>query len=1162
MPTPEQAIAIGAGETEILLEAGAGTGKTGVLVDRYCDAIEIGELEPDRILAFTFTDRAAGQLRDRVRAELERRARVASEEGRSDVAERLLRVVAEFGGAWITTIHGFCRRLLAAHPVAAGIDPSFRVLDAAEAQRVARRAFDTTLAEFLVGDEGEREATVAAYRIEGLRDLAIEVHSELRSRGEADPALPPPPAPDTEGALANLERCAAAASAESGGSAEQRRKMEHALELAAGRAERPPSLDELAPLAFGAKNGPRAECSAALKEAISRTAEREEGERVYLQLAELVRLFDRRFAAAKAERSGLDFEDLQLRAVGLLRDNPAVRSAYTGRFAQLLVDEFQDTNSLQLELVEALRGRETSVFFVGDEFQSIYGFRHADVEVFRGERERLRGAPGGAVLPLAGNFRSRPEVIAAANRLGELLLPGFRQLTVGSAEQGEGAPRGEGPAVELLLTERKGWEELDLDLPVDDRTAPRYVAEARFLAARLRALVDAGVRRGDIVVLLRAFTRVDAHEEALERAGLEPYVIGGRGYWSQQQVGDILCVLGTIANPLDDETLLGALASPACGVSPDALWLLRRASGRHRHLWPAVQRLVGEREPEPAAPEWLEHVSREDRESLVGFCATIGELREAGTRLSLEELIERTVTGTGYDLAVRLRPPSRMRLANLRKLMRMAREFESAEGRDLRGFLEFAAFRGERDDEAVAATAAEDHDGVRVMTIHNAKGLEFPVVAVPDLDRDLLVGGFPPAMRLGRPVDGRAAVGLRLTRFGAPSIPLYEMEELAEERKRLDSEEALRLFYVAATRAKERLILSSVTPRGAGGEVKPGTPVIERIVVGLGIDVERGDTVVALPPPPPREGLEARFAEAKLAVGINSASEESAAQLTRASTVPDAGEPPNEDPPPSPSGPLATPLRPLSYSALAEHGRCGYRFYVERVLGLEPPPEEEERGGGSRGERLGFGNAVHSLLESSARAGWSAPSPERVAAVLAAENLDPMPERVAEVLNLIHGWSASPLCAELAQAGTRVDAELPLLMRLGGTVIRGKIDVMARPADGPPLLIDYKTDRLDGASPAEAAAKYSDQRLLYALAAARATGAERVRVAHVFLEAPHQPEEVELGKAELDEARASLEARVEAIASGHFAVTPNPTWQLCHDCPARRRLCPSPAPQG
>ena len=196
-PTPEQAAAIAVRGEDVLLEAGAGTGKTGVMVERYCRLVCDSGLSPDAVLAFTFTDKAAAELRQRIRAELAQRAERGS--------ERAAGVLAGIGGAWVTTIHGFCNRVLAAHPVAAGVDPGFRVLDAPETARAAREAFDDALVEFLAGGDPAREETVAAFDVEGLRGMIAGVHAELRSRGIAAPQLPAPPRPDPEAAIARAD---------------------------------------------------------------------------------------------------------------------------------------------------------------------------------------------------------------------------------------------------------------------------------------------------------------------------------------------------------------------------------------------------------------------------------------------------------------------------------------------------------------------------------------------------------------------------------------------------------------------------------------------------------------------------------------------------------------------------------------------------------------------------------------------------------------------------------------------------------------------------------------------------------------------------------------------------------------------------------------------
>ncbi len=609
-PTPEQRAAIEARGAEVLVEAGAGTGKTGVIVDRYCRLVCEQAVSPDAILAFTFTDKAAAELRQRIRAEVERRA-----EGGSERARELL---PRLGGSWVTTIHGFCNRLLSAHPVAVGIDPRFRVLDAPEAERAAVEAFDQALEAFLAEGDRARENTAAAFDIAGLRGIVLGVHAELRSRGEDDPRLPEQPEPDVQKALRSAAEIAAETIGELKPGSANQALLERALEVLDG-AQGAPRLGEIAALRTTSKAKPMAAYREAIEAAVSRVAEAGEGGLAYRHVAELLRLFSARFALAKERRAGIDFEDLQLLAVRLL-ERTETGAAYRGRFSHLLVDEFQDTNRLQLRLIEALRGPQAQLMSVGDELQSIYGFRHADLDVFRERRRATEASATAEAIPLSGNFRSRPEVIGAVNAIGQRLLDDYVPLRVGALPE-RPQPPGEGPAVEMLLSGRDGWTEegIELEPTTDARTPANQLAEARFLASRLRELADQGVERGAMVVLLRAFTRLDAHEDSLERAGLRPYVVGGRGYWSQQQVADVCALLATICNPLDDQSLLGALASPACGVAPDTLWLLRAAAGRGRHLWPAVEQAAGLGEDERVDAERLGQIPAAEQVLLRSF---------------------------------------------------------------------------------------------------------------------------------------------------------------------------------------------------------------------------------------------------------------------------------------------------------------------------------------------------------------------------------------------------------------------------------------------------------------------------------------------------------------------------------------------------------------
>jgi ATP-dependent helicase/nuclease subunit A len=1180
-PTPEQAAAIRVSGRDVLLEAGAGTGKTGVMVDRYCRLICDKGVSPDAILAFTFTDKAAAELRQRIRAELSRRAEAGS--------ERAAELLSGIGGAWITTIHGFCNRILAAHPVAAGIDPGFRILDTPEATRAAREAFDDALQDFLVADgpicqlrddkssrrpQGySREELVATFEVEGLRGLVTSVHAELHSRGEARPRLPQPPPCDPAAALEAVALAAEECLAELKKSDPKHELLETALRRmrAPGVA---PDLDELRALRTGSKAKAIMPYREAIEAAISRCAEAGEGGEAYAHLAALLELFADRYEAAKARRAGIDFEDLQILAARLL-ERAEVGESYRGRFSHLLVDEFQDTNRLQLRLIEALRGPRSELVVVGDELQSIYGFRHADLDVFREQRRLIDQRADAELMELSGNFRSRPELIGAVNLFGAALIgDSYRPLRAGTPAPEE-PPPGAGPPVELLLTGRDGWDEegIELQPAIDGRTPLNCLAEARFLAQRLRGLADAGTPRGEMVVLLRAFTHLDAYEDSLERAGLRPYVVGGRGYWSQQQVADVCALLATIANPLDDQALFGALASPACGVAPDTLWLLRAAAGRRRHVWPALEHAVGSGEAELAEPQRLEQIPEPERDLLRAFAATIGSLRERGPRLSLAALIEAATVQTGYDLAVLTRAAGEARFANVRKLMRLAAEFEAREGRDLRGLLDFLAARAETNSEAQAATAAEGHDGVRIMTVHNAKGLEFDVVAVPDLSRSLLAGARPPQLVLGREQPPR--VGMQLRRLGSAGINLYEYGELLEESRRRDAEEGLRLFHVAATRARRRLILSGVVKPEPGRETKPSTPVVERLVEALGVARDT-DADILVPAPEARPGLDAEFAASEIAVRVNLPSPEHAAELSSVRRDAAAERPLGEGPPPLlDRRPPIVPSRPLSYTAISAFEECPYRFYMERVLGLGTRNRDSARVAGStatsavagpegspsaREERSARGAAVHALLEWSQANEWAEPSEDLARRHAVAAGLDLSADEARSLLAPVREWLGSALLREEIGGANRIRAEVPILLGVGATVLRGSIDLLVERDGAPPLVVDYKTDRLGGADPEAHAARYGTQRAIYALAAAGSLGADEVEVAYVFLERPEQPVVSRLGAVEMAADRDRLNAAIERIGHGEFPVAPESErdWALCRGCPALGRLCSGP----
>ncbi len=332
----------------VFVSAGAGTGKTSVLVERYVRAVCDRGIDVESILVITYTRKAAGELRTRIRAALRER-------GRPDLAR-------ELDGAWISTIHGFCNRLLRAHPFAAGLDPRFREIEDASGAVLRGEAFGHALEDFCGGGDSERLRLLATYRADGLRRMLTGVFETLRSAGR-ELVLELGERPSLEAAVATLRAEADVLATDPSGTPTQRGNAGEVLRTI-GESAIPERLVDLS--AF-ASRGARAASFEQARKAAERTALEELAANDRTLLQELLERFGAEYAAAKRRESVVDFEDLQLAARDLLRDDAAVREATQVRFRMVMVDEFQDTNRLQCELVDLVTHPElTEVFTVGD----------------------------------------------------------------------------------------------------------------------------------------------------------------------------------------------------------------------------------------------------------------------------------------------------------------------------------------------------------------------------------------------------------------------------------------------------------------------------------------------------------------------------------------------------------------------------------------------------------------------------------------------------------------------------------------------------------------------------------------------------------------------------------------------------------------------------
>lgn len=1123
--TEEQLRAVEAKEPRVFVAAGAGTGKTSLLVARYLRALLHDGLTTEQLPTVTFTRKAAAEMKSRIRAGL-------LEADRSDLAWSL-------DSAPIGTIHGLCASLLRAHPLQAGVDPSFVVADAVQASILQAEALDLGW-ERLVQEADEDLLGLLARHQRSIQTHVVDLYLGLRGLGHDEPRFvvsAPGRLDEEKGRLAAAGEAVLAATAGMNLKATAAGNRERVQECLAWLPEALPAWGEA--LEQAAKFIPHLGCGALRPIFEEWNASLKEFRRALggHYLWPLVGLVDRlltllgeEYVRRKTELGLLDFNDVEIRALELL--DSGVRPYADA--ARLMVDEFQDTNGLQCKLIEKLG--VATVLTVGDLYQSIYGFRGADVEVFRDQESAASGRASAEDFHtrLSLNFRSREAVLHVINRIFAhpgLFGEGFTDLV--AARVGDQARAGLpdkggdlSPAVELVV--------LDRQAPGADN-ATWQENEARVVADLVARLVrEQGWRPRDVVVLLRALTHVHELEEALVAQGLPSYVVQGRGYYDREELGDLFALLHSLVNPHDDMSLVTALRSPLGAVRDDVLYLLRLQADRlgGTSLWEAM------REHE------VDGAEGEDAERLTLFRERIETLRRRLGAPGLSELIDATVTVFDYDLVLLQSPDGPRRYANVRKLMLLAEEFEAVEGPDLAGFVRY--LDGRRDltasREGNAALLAEDDDVVRVMTIHQAKGLEFPVVVIAGM------GGSGRTDRHLFPLDRSDRVSLQISRpddkrFGEPLV-LGPADDVVRSLDAADREEEKRLYYVAMTRAMERLVLVG-SLKGSEAEAAPLTLVLDALGV-LGGDLAAGsalrpvadlDMVVRCDVWPAHP--------AEFAVPAHPAHPERL-----------------ECPAPRPALPdtRRRGVRRVSFSSLAEYDRCPRGYYLQRVLGLgrwmeddwsgiaqpvgafEDEAAESPSGESTRDLSVGLetdgrlvGTLVHAALEKLVLG----PEPDlrevRTAirdAAMALVCEEPDPALLERAAGLALAFWRTPYARLGGPTSGRT--EVPFLFSRGDTLVSGTIDLLYIQEESW-AVIDYKTNRLKGRATEAAAVAYRLQGELYGLACLLA-GATAVTVAFVFLESPDHVVSTAYGPADRPALEQRLDGALLGPAEGSFPV--------------------------
>jgi ATP-dependent helicase/nuclease subunit A len=1040
-------------DRSFVLEAGAGTGKTTLLVDRIEALVLSGRARLDEIAAVTFTENAATTTKLRLRERLEQ-ARVAPGTDALE-RERAAAALEVLERSPIATIHALCAAMLAERPLECGVSPGFRVADETETDQLFQEAWEEWLSERLAtGDSVILEAldqdiplepTTTRWERSSLRGLARTL---LEQRDLAPLVAASVDAADWRRQLGEKADRARELLAFAKGADGLRGRLEVLVDFADRAGERDGGA--LAAWLLGLSTIPRhfghrpnwssAEAFDEAKRIGEWTHEASAawtsafGASLHGRLVEALLEVVERYERKKKGAGALDFVDLLLLARNALRDRESVRRYFRGRFRRVLVDEFQDTDPLQVDVVEALTGGVPgALVVVGDAKQSIYRFRRAEVALFRRASEDARRRPGHDVLHLVQNFRARPAILRFVNRV-------FSEIVQESEEAGQPPyealepPPGlsEDAAVVALRFETEGAAEGEDLLRAEARALATWIARAARGAESVRDPRD-GVARpsraGDVMVLVRRLTQIRHLEAALQEAGVRFTVEGGKSFFDRQEVHETLAALRAVEDPSDRVSLVAALRSSFFGVSDRDIVTYALHGGALA----------------PGEPD----ASLAGAAALGPALGLLAELHRERLRLSVPALLDRLYDETRVLAALTGSRRGEAQVANLEKVVALARQAHELGVLTLRGFARLLEerVRNAREEPDLPSTRPGDPDTVRILSIHKAKGLEAPIVALHDTaDRAANERDVIPLWE-----EGRVAIGFR------KGCQPPGWDGLAARERARSNAELKRLLYVACTRARDLLVIPK--PPGTASLGGFWKDLIDRLPPAGDADVRVVDAETL--PVPEAAYVKPDLRGLALAAGRDVVAErwetERAALLARAG---------------------ARALVPVP---------------ALRVAARSAPPPVAAAG---TPDARAFGSLVHRILE-------AIPLYDPQQAL-------PMAEALATGFGLT-GDAASRAAGaveralglpvmERARASGRVFRELKLWFPLEGELVEGAVDLVFE-EDGELVIVDYKTDAIAPSQALEQAAHHAPQLQLYGRGLAVATGL-RIRERVVLFTTP------------------------------------------------------------
>ncbi|MCH8287497.1 MAG: UvrD-helicase domain-containing protein [Candidatus Marinimicrobia bacterium] len=1077
-------------EQPMAISAGAGSGKTRVLVERYMEIILTGAAKTDEILAITFTKKAAAELKSRVRERLIEVINKPASNTKKNFAESAL---ATIESAPISTIHSFCQSVLKSYSLEAGLEPSFRVLESNESSIIADQVIRRVVSEFLRGEEESGRTLIRYIGLPGVRSLsetalrdryrlsgALSRVSELAAAGKLEEAVEDMfneefneffTAPELTVAFENLSECVPLNDTDA--IAKIRLKVLDARSKLQDGTPMGSKLDILFEIAgsivlkAGSKssweNGEFKQAKESLKIIRNRVLEFIPGGKESVRLADidilstlhmgakdLTEKIFREYDSVLSGAAALDYNGLLHKTMTLLREKRNIADHYRMKFKQVLVDEFQDTDDLQMEIIKTLiRGEDKPpvLFMVGDENQSIYKFRGAEVSNFR---KMMHDTGIEKPEHISNNYRSQPELIDFFNSF----FSNFLKVSGGDSDgsyviaQKYRKSHNDDPKIQLLM-------------PVLEEDEEKTVreAEAKIIAGQILSLVgnktiigkDGKKRKiefRDIGMLFQRFTQIQPYLDGLKESGVPFYVKSSRGFFNSFEIMDLLNFFRAIEYSGDDYSLASWLRSPIVGLSDNALFLLGAGGS-----------FISEFKNSTLS----EKFSGDDKSRMNRAVTLLSEMREAKDTVGVSRFVQKVIDEISYIPFLLASENGEQKALNVYKLLEIISNLENSGANSFGGLLDMIDRITSLDiREGEATLSAEEDNVVSILSVHGAKGLQFPVVILPDLNAQVLHPNKPVRY------DTNFGIGFRLRESEDANLdPLAWLLQLKDKKK--DEFERKRILYVAMTRARDYLFLASAREKKGDTLSPPRSGTwLQQILDGLDVGHEE-------------EIEEIHYSGLKIPV---------IREIEAPSSDPQKSAPPKLPPGFEKSINYVKPieiereLSKLTPTGLLAYEECEWKYSLKELDGVKEPelnrPQGSEASSGPGGPK--FGEMAHKLFE---RTDFKIESTgSEIEKIIGEYNIEKDKSAVyaQELQRIIEEFRKTEIFEELIKVDSEdIKREEPFFFNFEDVLIEGTIDLMYRSGDGW-ILLDYKTDRVEGKRIDEKVEYYKSQLLIYAKA--------------------------------------------------------------------------------